>query len=64
MGSMESIFFTDIFGKVGKGIPTLFAIPLLYLIRNHFKEIKDLDFGMMLFLSIASFTGLAVIFVV
>ncbi|MBT2614912.1 MULTISPECIES: hypothetical protein [unclassified Bacillus (in: firmicutes)] len=64
MGSMESIFFTDIFGKAGKGIPTLLAIPLLYLIRDHFKEIKDLDFGMMLFLSIALLTGLAVIFVV
>ena len=64
MGSMESIFFTDIFGKAGKVIPTLFAIPLIYLIRDHFKEIKELDFGMMLFLSIASLTGLAVIFVV
>ncbi|MFC9601843.1 hypothetical protein ACFTQL_29605 [Peribacillus butanolivorans] len=63
MASMESIFLTDIFGKAGKSIPTLFALPLIYLIRDYYKEIKELDFVMMVFLSIASFTGLAIIFV-
>ncbi|MEC0272300.1 hypothetical protein [Peribacillus frigoritolerans] len=63
MGSMESIFFTDIFGRAGNSIPTLFALPLIYLIRDYYKEIKEVDFGMMVFLSIASYLGLAFIFV-
>ncbi|MGG0287677.1 hypothetical protein ABEY41_21725 [Peribacillus butanolivorans] len=45
--------FTDIFGKAGKSIPFLFALPLIYLIRDYYKEIKEVDFGMMLLLSIA-----------
>ncbi|PEJ29879.1 hypothetical protein CN689_21600 [Peribacillus butanolivorans] len=53
IGSMESILFTDIFGKAGKSIPFLFALPLIYLIRDYYKEIKEVDFGMMLLLSIA-----------
>ncbi|MFB7642601.1 hypothetical protein [Peribacillus butanolivorans] len=63
MASMESIFLTDIFGKAGKSIPTLFALPIIYLIRGYYKEIKELDFVMMVFLSIFSYIGLVIIFV-
>ncbi|AOH56620.1 hypothetical protein ABE28_019815 [Peribacillus muralis] len=63
LASMESIFLTDIFGRAAKSVPILYGLALIYLIRDYFKEIKEPDFVMMVFLSIASYMGLVVIFV-
>jgi hypothetical protein len=63
MGSMESVFFTDIFGDVGNTIPTLFGLPLVHLIRGYFKDIKVWIFWLLFILSVFSYLVLTIILV-
>ncbi|KKI92086.1 hypothetical protein WQ54_10905 [Bacillus sp. SA1-12] len=63
MGSMESVFFTDIFGKAGNSIPTLFGLPLVFLMRGYFKDIKRWLFWLLFVLSVFSYLVLTIIFV-
>jgi hypothetical protein len=63
MGSMESMFFTDFFGKMGNSIPTLFALPLIVLIQDYFKDIKGRIFWLLVVLSFASYLVLTVILI-
>ncbi|WP_374967351.1 hypothetical protein [Lysinibacillus sp. RS5] len=64
LGSMESDFLIDIYGNTGKDISLVFGIPLLYLIRNYYKEIKGLVFGLLFLLSFFLYMGLITFFVV
>lgn len=63
MGSMESVFFTDIFGEAGNSIPTLFGLPLVFLMRGYFKDIKGWIFWLLFVLSVFSYLVLTIIFV-
>ncbi|WP_252504458.1 hypothetical protein [Sporosarcina sp. Marseille-Q4943] len=58
-GSMDSEFLIDIFGNMGDDISIYFGLPLLYLIRNYFKEIKTLLYILLFFLSIFSYIVIA-----
>ena len=63
MGSMESDFFIEIFGKISKAIPSIFGVPLLMLVRDYYKDIKGLFFGVLFVVSLLSYLVLTVIFV-
>lgn len=59
LGSMESELLIDIFGNPGDDISIYFGLPLLYLIRIYFKEIKTLLYILLFFLSIFSYVVIA-----
>jgi len=59
MGSMNSELLINIFDNMGDDISTLFGLPLLYLIRNYFKEIKTLLYILLFFLSVFSYVVIA-----
>jgi len=70
MGSMESVietkgddFFTEIFGKMGKFVPIVFGMSLMMLIRESYKEIKGLIFGVLFVVSLLAYMVLTGIFV-
>ena len=59
MGSMNSELLINIFDNMGDDISILFGLPLLYLIRNYFKEIKTLLYILLFFLSVFSYVVIA-----
>lgn len=61
MGSMNSELLINIFGNMGDDISILFGLPLLYLIRNYFKEIKTLLYILLFFLSVFSYVVISCI---
>ena len=63
LGSMESDLLIDIFGNAGKDISIAFGILLIYLIRNHYKAIKGIVFGLLFFSSVFTYIGLIIFFV-
>lgn len=63
MGSMTSDFFIEIFGKISKVIPSIFGVALMMLIREYYKEIKGLIFGVLFVVSLLAYMVLTGIFV-
>ncbi|MGF6949030.1 putative membrane protein [Neobacillus sp. B4I6] len=63
MGSMVSDFFIEIFGKISKVIPPIFGVALMMLIREYYKEIKGLIFGVLFVVSLLAYMVLTGIFV-
>ncbi len=59
---MDSNFLIDIFVYVSNNIPIYFGIPLLFIIRQYFKEIRILIFISLWILSM--FTYLLIISIV
>lgn len=63
LGSMESVFISDVFGGISKSIVSIFGASLVLLIRIYFKEINGFVFGLLFVLNAFIYIGLIMLFV-